>query len=35
MFNQETVVSSDRILVNNGVLYNIGAVMSPAAVGGF
>jgi transforming growth factor-beta-induced protein len=35
MFNQATVVSSDSILANNGVLYKIDAVLNPNSVNGF
>jgi uncharacterized surface protein with fasciclin (FAS1) repeats len=35
MFNQATVVSSDSILANNGVLYKIDAVLNPDSVDGF
>jgi uncharacterized surface protein with fasciclin (FAS1) repeats len=35
MFNQANVVSSDSILVNNGVLYKIDAVLNPNSLDGF
>jgi uncharacterized surface protein with fasciclin (FAS1) repeats len=35
MFNQATVVSSDSILANNGILYKIDAVLNPNSVNGF